>query len=455
MKAHLLWNNLSGLAILAFVLSGCGGNSGGSGSSPATKNQWVWMGGANTRMQSSVYGTMGTPSPQNAPGARFSAAAWTDAQGNFWLYGGYGVASLSQVGHLSDMWEFSNGQWTWQSGSNTSTKLAVYGTMGTASANNTPGGRDYAATWTDKSGNFWLFSGIGAPNDLWKYANGQWTWMGGSNTFFADTPTHGVYGTMGQPSPGNMPGPRWGAATWTDSSGNLWMYGGEGYGASGPGALGDLWRYSNGMWTWMAGSDQTYPAPDYGQQGVAAAANTPGWRSGAATWADSKGNLWLFGGAGNLGEQNDLWKYSNGQWTWVSGSNQGDTPGIYNSEGNAGQGDYPGGRDSAVTWTDAQGNFWLFGGNGVASGPGAEEMNDLWEYSNGQWIWVNGSSTTTFPITPGNYGTLGVPAVTNIPPPRIYATGWIDKSGNLWLFGGASPSSVPFAWYNDLWKYTP
>lgn len=41
-------------------------------------------------------------------------------------------------------------------------------------------------------------------------------------------------------------------------------------------------------------------------------------------WTDSGGNLWLFGGigydltAGSRGDEplNDLWKYSNGQWTW-------------------------------------------------------------------------------------------------------------------------------------------
>ena len=454
MKAQWFLNALCELAILVFALSGCGGS--GSSSTASAQREWTWMGGANTRMQPGTYGTQGTPSPQNIPGARFSAASWTDAQGNFWLYGGHGIASPSDVGNLSDMWEFSNGQWTWQSGSNTSAQLAVYGTVGIASANNTPGGRDYAATWADKIGNLWLFSGDGEPNDLWKYANGQWTWMGGSNTFSYNTPMPGIYGTMGQPSPSNMPGPRWDAATWADSAGNLWLYGGVGYGASGyEGNLGDLWRYSNGMWTWMAGSNQTEPVPVYGQQGVAAAANTPGWRDGAATWTDGKGNLWLFGGGGNLGEQNDLWQYSNGQWTWVSGSNQGNQPGIYNSEGNAGQGDYPGGRNNAVTWTDAQGNFWLFGGIGVASGPGAEELNDLWKYSNGLWIWVNGQSTSTFPIAPGDYGTLGVSAVTNIPPPRTNASGWVDKNGNLWLFGGVSPNAVPFAWYNDLWVYTP
>ncbi len=445
---------LAAAATLPLLLMGCGGS--GSSSAASAQHEWVWMGGSNKGMQGAVYGTMGTPAALNTPGARFASASWTDAQGNFWIYGGDGLVSYGISGYLNDLWKYSNGQWTWMGGSDSPRQNAVYGTEGTASGANSPGARAFSEHWTDAQGNFWLFSGLGAPNDLWKYANGQWTWMGGSNSFSYNTPTHGVYGTMGQPAASNIPGPRWDAATWTDESGNLWLYGGLGYAASGPGGnLGDLWRYSNGMWTWMGGSNQVNPAAVYGQQGDAASANTPGWREGAATWTDSRGNLWLFGGAGNLGEQNDLWEYSNGQWSWVAGSNQGSQPGVYNSEGNAGQGDYPGGRNSATFWTDAQGNFWLFGGIGIASGPGAEELNDLWEYSNGQWTWVNGSSTTTFPLTPGNYGTLGVAAATNIPSPRANASGWIDKNGNLWLFGGVSPNALPFAWYNDLWEYTP
>jgi hypothetical protein len=35
----------------------------------------------------------------------------------------------------------------------------------------------------------------------------------------------------------------------------------------------------------------------------------------------------------------------------------------------------PGARDSAVSWTDKNGNFWLFGGSGSVG-----FFNDLWSY---------------------------------------------------------------------------
>jgi hypothetical protein len=48
----------------------------------------------------------------------------------------------------------------------------------------------------------------------------EWTWMGGSNTSGSVGPTTpGVYGTLGTPAAANIPGIRWGASNWTDSSG--------------------------------------------------------------------------------------------------------------------------------------------------------------------------------------------------------------------------------------------
>ena len=114
-------------------------------------------------------------------------------------------------------------QWTWVGGANFTAQSGIYGTQGIAAASNTPGAREQATSWTDPSGNFWLFGGNGNDasgasdvvelgdyrNDLWKYSGGQWTWMGGSN--LADHPA--VYGTQGTPGLGNIPGPRFSAAS--------------------------------------------------------------------------------------------------------------------------------------------------------------------------------------------------------------------------------------------------
>jgi hypothetical protein len=79
--------------------------------------------------------------------------------------------------------------------------------------------------------------------------------------------------------------------------------------------LDDLWEFNlaNKTWTWVSGSSTGNASGVYGVQGVAAATDIPGGRSNSASWIDSSGNLWLFGGIGTAGVYsgyfNDLWLY--------------------------------------------------------------------------------------------------------------------------------------------------
>jgi hypothetical protein len=352
-------------------------------------------------------------------------------------------------------------EWTWRSGSNTVNQAGVYGTLGVPAAGNVPGARDYAVTWTDSSGNLWLFGGYDAStnwdqlNDLWRFtpSTGEWTWVSGSNT--VNQP--GIYGTLGVPAPGNGPGSRTRAVAWVDSNSNLWLFGGNGYDANGGGNdLNDLWRFtpSTGEWTWIGGGNAGYQPGVYGTLGVPAPDNVPPGRGGAAGWTDSSGNLWLFGGSeSGAGSLNDLWKYtpSSGAWTWMGGSNSMDQPGVYGTLGMAAASNVPGNRSDVVTWTDSSGNLWLFGGWGVVSDGQyltGVALNDLWRYSppSGEWTWMSGSNSWG---QSGVYGSKGVPAAGNVPGARYHAVSWTDPSGNLWLFGGGNAADL-----NDLWRYT-
>ena len=134
-------------------------------------------------------------------------------------------------------------------------------------------------------------------------APNEWTWMGGSNKLRNSgapslTGQPGVYGTLGTPATGNIPGGRDSAATWTDSNGNFWLLGGTGFDANANyGYMSDLWKFnpSNNMWTWMGGGS-TLPASCagsstvtcgqpavYGTLGAPAAANIPGAAVGLRT----------------------------------------------------------------------------------------------------------------------------------------------------------------------------
>src|SRR5882762_3860435 len=160
----------------------------------------------------------------------------------------------------------------------------------------------------------------------------------------------------------------------------------------------------------------------------------------------------------------------------------------------------PGGRKYPATWTDFNGNLWLFGGYGLTFTAGltppATQLNDMWEYVNTQnyfgsfySYWQNlkpalapggpssreGAVTWTQPGAGGDlflfgsedqllnfyndicryniagntwtlvrggannsgvYGTQGTAAAGNTPGARWGATTRMDASGNVWVFGG-------------------
>ena len=74
----------------------------------------------------------------------------------------------------------------------------------------------------------------------------------------SDTTKHsGIYGTMGIPDAGNVPGTRLSSISWIDRNGNVWLWGGYGCGdTTSSGYLNDLWRYepAANQWVWMDGS---------------------------------------------------------------------------------------------------------------------------------------------------------------------------------------------------------
>jgi len=482
---------------IALLASGCGGGASGMGTSPtptptpSTANEWTWESGSETAGAMGVYGTQGVPSASNVPGARSGAVSWTDASGNLWLFGGHGYDSTGAVGDLNDLWEFnpSTKEWTWVDGSSTASnyggpiQLGVYGTQGVASTSNIPGPRDSSVAWTDSSGNFWLFGGegytspttFGSFNDLWEFnpSTKEWTWVSGSQTANAV----GVYGAQGVASTSNVPGARGnsdGAAqSWIDQSGNLWLFGGYGYDSTGrAGLLNDLWKFSPSTkeWTWVSGSQTANAVGVYGTQGVASAANVPGARGLAVAWTDKSGNFWLYGGVGYGAstmnyDLNDLWEFnpSTKEWAWVSGSDTGGAVPSYGTLGVALASNTPGGRDSAVSWTDSSGNLWLFGGFDYDTATGAngtnDYLNDLWEFNmtTKEWAWMGGSNTGN---ANGVYGTLGTPAASNVPGARGsqgVPVAWTDNSGNFWLFGGDGygATGTSDSLLNDLWRYQP
>ena len=500
-------------------------------------NDWTWTNGTKTAGYDNSasgpkpqYGSFPQAAPQtipnpftNTPGSRYGAAGWTDLSGNLWLFGGQGYeltgnpAPSNQSAPMNDLWVcvmWGGDYCDWQL---VGAYNATYGGLIYSNAQNEnqsqsltgflmPWSRLGAATWTDNTGNLWLFGGSatsGFMNDVWEfnasafggynpstYTNnaGQWTNVEALSGFDAA----GVY--SGTP----VPGARVNATTWKDTSGNFWLFGGYGYdGAKTLGFLNDLWMFNptSKTWTFVSGgaTSTVNQAGIYGTQGTAASTNMPGGRQEAVGWADGKGNLWLFGGEGEdsaktaNGVLNDLWVYNitSKQWTWVTGSNMANQTGDYEAQPVVGPvnttaaagtcgltagsvplscsavsttGAGPGSRWGGAAWIDQAGTLWLFGGWGLDStatnGNGA--LNDVWAYTPnatatqpGTWVWVKGSNTGS---QNGSYDDMlrqYKTHYTDTPGGRSNATYWVQNvtvgSFNfqqLWLFGGEGYDST-------------
>lgn len=364
---------------------------------------WTWMSGADTPNASGVYGTQGTPDAANLPSARSLSTGWIDAAGNFWLFGGFGMAEVGfNPGFLNDLWMFdvASGRWTWVGGSNAADPQGVY--SATPSTSNIPGGRQNAAAITDGSGKVWFFGGYGL----------------------------GEINSLG----------------WMN---DLWTF-----------------EPASGVWTWLKGDNQPNNSGVYGTRGVPNVANVPRGRSGVALSMDAAGDLWLFGGRHSQGYNNDLWRYhpADDTWTWISGASTND-PTVPNSQGNyrppgTTTDNMPSARELASVWRDGAGNLWMFGGSGRegeanfgANIGAAGFLNDLWKYepASNTWAWLSGANVA---YSASVFGTQGVAAFANVPAARIASAVWVDAAGAFHLYGGAGSSNADFR-FADFWRFTP
>ena len=134
----------------------------------------------------------------------------------------------------------------------------TYGTLGTASASNQPGGRRSASSaFSSDQCKFFLFGGLGYGlnsqygmlNDLWSYdcSTGLWTWESGSS---GSNPS-ATYGSQGTASTSYAPAGRQ-SASLVYKNGYLVLYGGVSYTAY----YNDVWVFNTTTktWAWISGS---------------------------------------------------------------------------------------------------------------------------------------------------------------------------------------------------------
>lgn len=340
-------------------------------------------------------------------------------------------------------------QWTWMQGDSTSNNIAVNQSPGTTSPANTPGGRRFMASWTDNTGNLYLYGGIcsGPSFGSFYYLNDLWKYDPSLNEWKTLVPT------------GQAPQFKAGSAYWTDRDKNFWLFGGSGN---------DMWKYavSTNTWTKLSGSNNATNG-HYGSLNTPSASNIPGGRAFPYFWADKVGNFWIYGGTGfgATGAQqsflSDLWKYnvSTGIWTWVAGDSTINHAGDFGIINVPAASNNPGGRYEGSSWVDDDNNLWLFGGAKSDGGTlgGTYIMNDVWKYDIllNQWIWKKGSLPG--PASLPHYNSPGIFDPANTPGSTLGSTTCKDADGNFWLFGGVGldPVAQAFGNLNTLWKYDP
>ena len=333
--------------------------------------------------------------------------------------------------------------WTWEKGTGVPDDTGVYGVQAVPAQNNIPPAMIHiTATWVDHNGDLWLYGGncyyYNYSATMWRYniASNMWTWMQGPEPGFL--PVEPSYGIMGVESPANTPGSRIGCAgSWVDTSGNLWLYGGQQ-----PDPLySDFWKYDilTNNWVWMSGSNGIAEPASYGIRGIADTSNTPGARCYYYPWTDGAGNFWLFGGQGAESNfNNDMWMYnpSSNIWTWMSGTAVGNDSGSFGSSCLSDTGLEPSARIWGTMWKDNCGNFWLYGGRTSIFIPGNFfGMNDLWCFNpvSLKWTFVNGDSIASIPP---DYGNLGIASDSNTPGARVLqAVGLVKRASFIFLEG--------------------
>ncbi len=420
----------------------------------AQSGMWTWMKGDSGLYNQANYnyGIMGVPNSVNEPPGRYDAAFWTDTAGRFWIYGG-----VNPYGTLfDDLWMFDPNtlMWTWKNSRSTSDTFSVIAAVkGVYSAQNKPRSLGYSPnTWVTSDNHLWLFGGqYPAPDndfnrEMWQYdpAIDQWAWMG---TF--DYTRHGIKGSG---TSNTSPGGRIHAnVSWTDSTGNLWIYGGLYFD---PNIwywkqMGDIWKYdiTSGIWNWMSGDSTANPQGVYGPVGVPSTNNSPLARNTQFYWKDDSYNLWLAGGENYISSQfyNDVWKFNSKtlEWTLIQGTATPDTTNITTGDCIHDINNRQGGRyQNRATWNICNNVILNYGGFKTLDG--FTNINDLWGFLPTQNVWVriNHHAST------GAYGIKGIASPSNYPRVRSGSAGFTDKHGNAWLFSGNGNFS------NDLWKFT-
>lgn len=248
------------------------------------------------------------------------------------------------------------------------------------------------------------------------------------------------------------PGSRNGASSWQGSNGMVWIFGGQEAGGRKP--LDELWSFDVKKRHWnfhhfSNTSNEQKPPPcfgctscSYGNKALVFAPSgsfifdmegkhwialdnltaSPDPRSQATDWCDTeKGILWMFGGHTASDQKlGDFWQFAFKEMQWIE------------IKPNNSKSVVPDKCSKASAWIHPFGHLYMFGGSTHAG-----LTSDFWIFSPETFEWRKLSGITGPEKCAGKYGTMGVASGNSYPGCREGAATWVDKQGDLWMFGGS------------------
>ncbi|MEP1032378.1 IPT/TIG domain-containing protein [Ekhidna sp.] len=357
-------------------------------------DNWTWVKGLSTTNGFSKFSN--TPGEITTPGGRHGTAFWQDSEGVFWMFGGHGYHISGRQRSLNDLWKFTEDDgWEMMAISNDWKDDDAHGTYGDElimldehkrefTTEYWPLTRVHPSFWyDDETGLLWLFGGeyreSGKPeyhiSDLWTFDGDTWELKNGDGTqnYTPDLQN-------------KRPSARSGAATWTDDSGKLWLFGGYGVVGNQVRSLNDLWHFKKNKWT-MVKDNHLVLNDSFVQQN-----KRPGPRAYASVWKDTNGVVWMFGGEGSNTDStreaplNDLWKITNGQWSYVDGPLEMRDMGNATAPKIPYPDSWPSSRYGAACWLNPTGWLMMYGGKGygesrTTGNKSLGRLQQMWQFS--------------------------------------------------------------------------
>jgi hypothetical protein len=331
---------------------------------------------------------------------------------------------------LSDLGEeFNSAKGAWTSGQDTGA-----------------GGRSGSASFhADSKGLLWIFGGYNNddnPTAMWNYnpSTNEYRWVAGSNDTSA---TSQNLGEMGVPSPDVYPGESYWHSSTIDSNDNIWIYGNS----NGDGNTFFMFNTSSLEFTWVGGNESNVDHQT-GEQGIPSPDVWPGELEGACLKADSKGNLWLYGGYDSF-TVNRVWHYNvtSRLWTFIIGNSTAQTSIDYeNPQWN--------GRWDAACTIDTDDRVWIFGGWGYGpAGQSQSDWGDLWSFNTRSMTWTLEFGNASSYQSVGQVTTFNQYSGNNYPSAR-YGARMVDRrDGTLMLYGGFGYTPSDYGALEDIWVF--